>query len=146
VSARAEQVALCLGEARALTRTAEAMRSALERGDTEAVRVLVEAQEIGIWRLGRLMQGESVEGASVPDDLSFALDDDADVEDAGREGMRQAWLGEMAHLAEVSRQNAVLVRDGLRTVQGMLRILTGRAGEYGGATGPARPRVFNRRA
>jgi hypothetical protein len=142
VSGRAQQVALCLGEARALTRTARAMQSALVAGDAEAVRALVEEQEVAIWRLGRLLQGEDVEGAQAPEE--FSPEAAAGDEDAYRERVRQAWLGEMAALAEVSRQNAVLVRDGLVTVAGLLRILTGGADDYGGGEGG--PRLFNRRA
>ncbi|MCL6594658.1 MAG: flagellar protein FlgN [Firmicutes bacterium] len=142
MSGRTQQVALCLGEARALTRTARAMQSALVAGDAEAVRELVEEQEVAIWRLGRLLQGEDVEGARAPEE--FSPEAAGADEEAYRERVRQAWLGEMAALAEVSRQNAVLVRDGLVTVAGLLRILTGGADDYGGAVGG--PRLFSRRA
>lgn len=142
MSADARSVALCVGEARALTHTAEAMRAALEAGDTKRLNSLVEVQEMGIWRLGRLMKGESVDGAESPDDLREAVEAAAAGED---EPLRESLTREMRNLADVSRQNAVLLKDGLQMVRGLLAILTGQYGEYGG--GPKGPTtVFSRRA
>lgn len=143
MSANARSVALCVGEARALARTAEQMRAALESGDARRLNSLVEVQEIGIWRLGRLMKGEGVDGDETPpDDLREALAAAAAGED---EPLRQSLAREMRNLADVSRQNAVLLKDGLQTVRGLLAILTGQYGEYGG--GPKGPTtVFSRRA
>lgn len=143
MTTREEQLARCLNETRSLTRTAEAMRVALENGDAKTVGALVEAQEVGIWRLGRLMQGEDVECAIPLDSETreiLASSCELDRPDA----TRQIWMTEMARLADVCRQNAVLVRDGLVMVQGLLRILTGRSGEYGG--GASGPIAFSRRA
>ena len=143
MSTRAEQVAYCLSETRSLTRTAEAMRTALENGDTEKVSALVEAQELGIWRLGRLLQGEEIDDVEAADMGLAELGEGASEADRS-DAVRRAWLGEMARLAEVSRQNAVLVRDGLVMVQGMLGILTGQGGDYGRRGGG--PVAFSGRA
>ncbi len=140
MSASAYALARCVGETRALTRTAQAMRDALEAGDTQELSSLVAVQEMGIWRLGQLMKGESVEGVDEPpDDLLEAARTGAD------DDLRQSLRLEMQSLADVSGQNAVLLKDGLMIVRGLLAILTGRFGEYGG--GPGGPSgVFSRRA
>lgn len=130
-------MARCVAETRALTHAAKALRDALERGDTPAVKRLVEEQEVRVWRLGRLMRGEGVEGGeAAPGEGDAAITEI---------GARDELMGEMAELAEVSRQNAVLVTDGLRTVQGLLRILTGRAGDYRGHA-PGAAHTFSRKA
>lgn len=136
-------MARCIGETRALTHNAEAMRDALEAGDTARLASLVESQEMGIWRLGQLLKGQSPDegGRSEPGDLASAAQAAADDE----EGLRQTLSREMRALADVSRQNAVLLRDGLTMVRGLLAILTGQYRNYGGdATGPAS--AFSRRA
>lgn len=136
-------MAQCVAETRALTSTAEAMRAALEEGDTDRLRQLVEAQETGIWRLGRLMKGEQVAGAESPEDLDAVL---AAAEAGADDACLRACLArEMEGLARVSRQNAVLLKDGLSMVRGLIAILTGRYDDYGGRA-LGRASAFSRRA
>jgi hypothetical protein len=93
---------------------AEAMHEALVQGDMALVRELTYAQEMGVWRLGRLLAGEEVEPG---EEASSAWEDPQQAEAALREEIRS--------LAQVSQRNAQLLTDGLRTVQALRQVLQG---------------------
>lgn len=136
---RTTRLGLCLTEVKSLCQTAEALHSALAQGDTEGVRQLSMAQEMSIFRVGRLLDPAApapgprlgLPGQGACKEASPAVTAD----------LRE----ELGRLAEISKSNARLLEDGIRTSRTLLRMLTGQpAARTQWTAEDGRARLFSR--
>ena len=140
---RTVRLAQCLTEVKALRRTSEALHTALTLGDTAGVQSLAEAQEIRIWRIGRILSLPETEGVPLQEDEA-----EGEPDPLKRDQVEEALRSEMYTLADVSRVNARLLEDGIKMSRALLQMLSGAAEESGNVwrQEDSRARVFSRRA
>lgn len=137
---RTARLGVCLAEVKSLRKTAEALHMALTMGDTVGVRVLADAQELHIWRIGRILSASAEAMPVEPGGAErVAFHDREAVEDSLRQ--------EMVGLADLARMNARLLEDGITVSRTLLRMLmtrTGDSGVPGWNEEDSRARMFNR--
>lgn len=141
---RTNRLGACLAEVRSLRETAEALHGALVSGNSAGVRVLADAQELRIWRIGRLLNAPEEESDGPGQDGAAGIGEGQVLWD--RAEVEEALQQELYGLADLSRVNARLLEDGITVSRTLLRMLTGTEEPMRTVwdAGDSRARVFSR--